>query len=148
MERCVSRHCENTLSQTPPELSNISALLFSNSGLVPLAKRPYELRHPDGTVLTGTTDPDGYLEHRDVPVGDYALEVDGIAGSVPTVRDPKERLPLRVRGYYLIHRLESSQTPTKPAPAPTPEMEPSLEEWELLEPIPEEDAEEDSETEE
>src|SRR5258708_125788 len=108
MLHCVARHCITTLTQPPAYLSNISPVLFTNSGLVPLRQRPYELQSPDGTVLKGRTDGDAYLEHRDVPAGDYVLRIDGISGWVPTIRNSQERLPIRVRGYYLVHRPEQA----------------------------------------
>jgi len=107
MLACLARHELNTLKRPQAGLSNISAVLHSNSGLVPLAARNYTLRHENGTVLNGKTDAEGYLEHRDVTVGDYVLEIDGIKSYVPTVSNPSERLPIRVRGYYLIHKCEN-----------------------------------------
>ena len=102
MECDVSRRCENTIRMPSPLLSNLSAVLFSNSGLVPLKNRLYTLRLDNGPVISGTTDHEGYLSHQDVPVGDYLLEIDGVRAYVPTISNPDARLPIRVGGYFLI----------------------------------------------
>jgi len=146
MLHCLARHCVNTLTQPPAELSNISAVLFSNSGLVPLRNRPYELQSPDGTVLKGTTDGDAYLEHRDVPAGDYVLRMDGISGWVPTTRNAQERLPIRVRGYYLVHRPEQASSAERPKVSSSTPAE-DEENWEPLDPADQE-PEQPGETEE
>ena len=101
MSNYIARGDTNTLNVIPPPLSNISALLYSNSGLVPLSNRKYTLQLEKGEILEGATDEKGYLQHLDVPSGDYTLVIDDVISVVPTVADPDERLPIRVRGYYL-----------------------------------------------
>jgi len=89
-------------------LSNISAVLYSNSGLVPLANRKYTLQLDKGKILKGTTDAEGFLQHLLVPPGDYTLLIDDIKSVVPTVQDPNERLPVRVRGYLFEGNIEEN----------------------------------------
>jgi hypothetical protein len=102
MSNRISKRNPNTLNIAPPALSNISAMLYSNSGLVPLADREYTLQLGDGKKLHGKTDAEGFLQHLDVPAGDYDLAIDGVKWVVPTVANPEERLPIRVSNYYLI----------------------------------------------
>src|SRR4030042_6266461 len=98
----VARRGSNTLKPVPAPESNISAILHSNSGLVLLADRKYSLRLGDGKPLEGTTDENGYLQHLDVPPGDYTLTIDGVKAIIPSVANPNERLPIRVRAYNLV----------------------------------------------
>ncbi|MDH4267529.1 MAG: hypothetical protein OEW45_18030 [Deltaproteobacteria bacterium] len=98
----VARRGHNVLKQVPTPLSNISAVLYSNSGLVPLANRKYTLQLGKERTLAGKTDEKGFLQHLDVPPGDYTLMIDGVNSVVPTVANPDERLPLRVGGYNLL----------------------------------------------
>ena len=53
--------------------------------------------------MKGTTDEDGFLCHKNIPPGDYALTIDGIEGStlVPTLPLDTERREIRIDGYYL-----------------------------------------------
>ena len=81
-------------------LSSISAVLYSNSGIVPLANRKYSLQLEKGEILKGKTDTEGYLQHLNVPPGDYTLIIDNVKSVIPTVADPNERLSIRVRGYF------------------------------------------------
>jgi len=98
----VARRGPNTLKPVPEPVSNISAILHSNSGLVLLANRKYSLRLGNGKPFEGTTDENAYLQHLNVPPGDYILMIDGIKAIIPTVANPNERLPIRVRGYNLV----------------------------------------------
>jgi hypothetical protein len=104
VERKVSRHELNTLRQEEPVISHLSAVLFSNSGIVPLSNRPYELSF-GGEILQGTTDGDGYLQHELVEPGDWSITIDGVQGYVPTVADPEERLAVRIKGYMIVHEV-------------------------------------------
>jgi hypothetical protein len=98
----VARRGPNTLKPVPAPISNISAILYSNSGLVLLANRKYSLRLGDGKPLEGTTDENAYLQHLNVPPGDYTLTIDSVKAIIPSVANPEERLPIRVSGYKLI----------------------------------------------
>jgi hypothetical protein len=91
----------NALGPQNP-LHNISAVLHSNSGFVPLAGRAYKLQLGEGEALEGTTDEKGYIQHKNVPMGDYTLTIDEVESIVPTVANPDERLPTRVAGYHLL----------------------------------------------
>jgi len=101
-------------------LAHLSAILHSNSGLVRLADRPYVLSLAQGPVLPGRTDGDGLLQYRDVPVGDYQLEIDGVRGSVPTVSNPAEQLPIRIRGYYIVPSVEVADDAVRSGADATP----------------------------
>ena len=91
-------------------MSNISAVLYSNSGLVPLVNRKYTLQFGKEETLEGTTDDEGYLQHLSVPPGDYTLTIGEVTCFVPTVADPNERLPIRCRGYLLVQEDEETQS--------------------------------------
>ena len=109
MSNYIARGDTNILNDRPPPLSNISAVLHSNSGLVPLPNRKYILQL-DKKILEGTTDEKGYMQHLDVPPGDYTLVIDDVMSVVPTVADPDERLPIRVRGYYLTEGTDEEES--------------------------------------
>jgi len=83
-------------------ISHISLLLRSNSGSYPIKNHPYCIQTGEGE-LKGTTDEDGFLCHKNIPPGDYALTIDGIEGStlVPTLPLDTERREIRIDGYYL-----------------------------------------------
>lgn len=83
-------------------LSHLSLLLRSNSGSYPIKNHPYRIQTGEGE-LRGTTDEDGFLCHKNVPPGDYALTIDGIEGVtlVPTLPLDIERREIRIDGYYL-----------------------------------------------
>lgn len=98
----IARHAENTLRPIPTPVSNISAVLYSNSGFVPLVNRKYTLQLGNGEILKGSTDGQGFLQHLNIPPGDYTLMIDGVQSFVPTVVNPNERLRIHVRGYRLV----------------------------------------------
>lgn len=102
MSNYVARNNINVLNTTPTQLSNISAVLYSNSSFVPLVNRKYTLQLSKGEILEGKTDQEGYLQHLDIPAGDYDLVIDRVEWTIPTVADPDERLPIRVKEYYLV----------------------------------------------
>jgi outer membrane protein OmpA-like peptidoglycan-associated protein len=69
--------------------SHISVVLMAHGVLV--RNRPYKITLDGGVVLEGTTDDGGFLQHHDVPPGDYTLEVDGCQTTVPTLPEDAER---------------------------------------------------------
>jgi outer membrane protein OmpA-like peptidoglycan-associated protein len=85
-----------------PKNCHVSVLLFSNSGCVPLAKRPFELSVRGGTVVRGTTDEDGFLSHGPVAAGDHVLVIDGTETIVGATRPEIERRPHMVQGHVLV----------------------------------------------
>jgi hypothetical protein len=86
-----------------PKLSHISVLLRSNSGSVPIANSQYRIELADGSVLEGTTDEHGLIAHRNVPPGDYPLEIGGsFRTTVPTLPVHISQRTLRVPDYLLF----------------------------------------------
>jgi outer membrane protein OmpA-like peptidoglycan-associated protein len=81
--------------------SQISLCLVSNSASVKLANEPYRL-HVEGATLEGTTDAEGCLEHKELPPGDYVLEVLGTSTVVPTQPTDEARCLHMVRGLDLF----------------------------------------------
>ncbi|MCI0329970.1 MAG: OmpA family protein [candidate division Zixibacteria bacterium] len=102
--------CERTL---PFTASHISVLLRSNSGAVPLAGRAYRIFLDHGTVVAGKTDQEGLVLHRNVPPGDYPLEIEGLKFEtlVPTLPVNVEQRTLRVKEFYLFKDTEKSELP-------------------------------------
>jgi hypothetical protein len=78
--------------------SHISVVLVA--GGVPLRERPYKIYLDGGVVLEGTTGADGFLEHHDVPPGDYTLEVDGCQTTVPTLPEDTHRRLQALDDYW------------------------------------------------
>ena len=111
----VARNSTNTL-RINPRVGHISAVLYSNSGMVPLKERPYKLALEGGPDLSGTTTAQGEITHTAVPIGDYLLEIDGSRCFVPTVVEPDEKLPIRVRKYYLVPEQEPPGRPESAGP--------------------------------
>lgn len=85
-----------------PKNCHISVVLFSNSGCVPLANRPFELSVRGGSVVRGTTDEDGFLSHGPVAAGDHLLVIDGTETIVGATRPEIERRPHMVQGHVLV----------------------------------------------
>jgi hypothetical protein len=92
-------------------LCHISVLLRSNSGAVALAERRYRI-NVDGAFLKGTTDTDGFLEHRNVPPGEYPLELDGRETQTFLATSPLSvsRIPVRVVGAFLFEPTDPPDT--------------------------------------
>jgi len=78
--------------------SHISVVL--TAGGVPVRDRPYKIYLDGGVVLEGTTGADGFLEHHDVPPGDYTLEVDGCQTTVPTLPEDTHRRLQALDDYW------------------------------------------------
>ncbi len=104
------RFYERVSSSSPCEAldndseSQISIVLRSNSGAVPLAKLPYRLVTEDGPDLAGTTDKNGLIAHPHVAPGDYVLVLNGTTTdiAIPTVPQDIKRVPLRVPDAVLF----------------------------------------------
>ncbi|MCK6556260.1 peptidoglycan-binding protein [Candidatus Binatia bacterium] len=82
------------------ENSQITYLLRTNSGSLPIRNRPYRLAIA-GRVLDGTTDDRGLVAHYQLPAGDFELEIDGVRTTLGTLPQGAEPVPHEVRGYYL-----------------------------------------------
>jgi hypothetical protein len=112
-ELYVARNSTNTV-RVHPRVGHISAVLYSNSGMVPLKERAYKLAREGGPELSGKTTAEGEISHAAVPIGDYLLEIDGSRCYVPTVVEPDEKLRIRVRKYYLVPEQEPERQSTLP----------------------------------
>jgi len=86
------------------ELSHISVLLRSNSGAVALSNVSYCIRISENRILEGKTDKDGLICHKNIPAGDYLLELNGVKTDVyvPTLPRSIERCAIRVPGNFLF----------------------------------------------
>jgi hypothetical protein len=121
----VARNSANTI-RVDPRVGYISAVLYSNSGMVPLKERPYKLAREGGPELSGTTTAEGEIAHAAVPIGDYLLEIDGSRCYVPTVLEPDEKLQIRVRKYYLVPEQEP---PRQPESGRSQDEDPDTSDW-------------------
>ncbi len=83
-----------------PRTSQITYLLRTNAGTVPIAGRRYRLVMP-GETITGETDADGLIAHYDLPPGDYHLDLDGWTTVLPTLPTGSVPIAHAVRGFYL-----------------------------------------------
>lgn len=96
----VASPCERWIP-VEAELSHLSLLLRSNSGAVPLSNLPYRIEIASDWTIEGTTDDEGFLEHPDIPPGDYKLEIEGVQVLVPTLPIHIARRVQRVPGFVL-----------------------------------------------
>jgi len=85
----------------PP--GHISAVLLSNSGNVPVADTKCVLTTADQR-LEGTTDADGFIEFKEIPIDEYKLELvdHGAVVAVPAVPKDAEKVPVCVAGFELF----------------------------------------------
>jgi len=83
---------------------HLSLILLSNSGQVPLAEVAYRIRLSPGSVIDGTTDADGKLQHDNIPLGQYQMLVDGAPDPIYVEATPNDisDCPVRVSGYMLF----------------------------------------------
>jgi hypothetical protein len=90
-----------SFSALPP--GHISVQLFSNSGQVPLKELGYRIMVSVDRILEGQTDPDGVVEHDNVPQGEYEMTLEGHDETVmiPALPNEVSRHPIRVSGYML-----------------------------------------------
>ena len=109
--------CEQLLQLTG---AHISVMLRSNSGAVPIASAKCRVFLDDGRVLEGQTDADGFIQHEDVPPGDYELEVNGkkVGPLVPTIPKHLDRRILRLPEFFLFDDHPSSEVRDSPALSP------------------------------
>jgi hypothetical protein len=84
---------------------HISIELYSNSGFAPLKNLKYRIHIGSDHVLEGTTDDQGSVQHDNVPVGEYSMELEGYEGHIKIHSLPEgiDREPVRVPGYMLFH---------------------------------------------
>ncbi len=84
--------------------SHISVELRSNSGSIPLARRPVKLHLGEARVLHAMTDGGGALRVADVPAGEYLLEVDDVNVFVTTLPPEMPVQIVRVPDYLTVER--------------------------------------------
>lgn len=94
----------------PP--GHISVILLSNSGSVPVADTKCVLTTSDQR-LEGTTDSDGFVEFKELPIGEYKLELVDLDAVVfvPAVPKDTEKVPVCVAGYALFGKDPSDPEP-------------------------------------
>lgn len=80
--------------------SQITYLLRSNSGCIPLANLRYRL-DVGSRVIEGRTDGDGLIAHHDLLPGDYELEIQGVKSVLGTLPDGAEPPLHEVRGFFV-----------------------------------------------
>jgi len=82
--------------------SHISVELRSNSGSIPLARRPIKLHLGEARVLHASTDDRGALHVADVPAGEYLLEIDDVNVFVTTLPPEMPAQIARVADYMTV----------------------------------------------
>ncbi len=65
-----------TSGQQPVLVGEIHMQLFDDAELAPLASKKFTITG-DGTTRSGTTDSNGVLREKHVPIGDYELKIEG-----------------------------------------------------------------------
>lgn len=109
---------------------------------MPLADKAYKIFVGSDRTLEGSTDADGLVLHKNVPPGDYEMELEGLEERmfVPTTPAHIERRLTRVPGYFLFEdqeggdaedpKEEDEDEDTNPLNEPDEEDDDG---WELLE---------------
>lgn len=108
-----------TFIALPP--GHLSLILLSNSGQVPLAEVSYRIRLSPGSVIDGTTDTEGKLQHDNIPLGEYEMLVDGADESIYVEATPTDITdsPVRVSGFMLFteeEEIDEDDLPTDEDP--------------------------------
>lgn len=80
--------------------SQLVVYLRSNSGCVPLSRRPYRF-DVDGTIHEGVTDDDGLASVREIASGDHRVEVEGIEGPIASRPTGSPAVPHVLGGFFL-----------------------------------------------
>lgn len=91
-----------SFSALPP--GHISVQLFSNSGQVPLKELGYRIMISVDRILEGQTDPEGLIEHDNVPQGEYEMTLEGHDETVmiPALSKDISRFAVRVPRFILF----------------------------------------------
>lgn len=80
--------------------SQITYLLRTNAGKLPVANEPYRL-NVRGRTLEGVTNEEGLIAHFDLPAGDYRIELERGSTIVGTLRAGTDPIPHEVHGLFL-----------------------------------------------
>ena len=83
------------------ELACLSIVLYDDTGMNLIVNTDYQIEGENGRSYSGTTDDEGYLFHRDVPIDDYNLTVGESTVKVPVVLNENERHLQRVIDYVM-----------------------------------------------
>ena len=80
--------------------SQVTYLLRSNSGCIPLANLDYRLDVRD-RVIKGQTDDNGLIAHYDLLPGDYELEINSVKTILGTLPNGAKPVTHEVRGFFI-----------------------------------------------